>query len=249
MSGDGSGGTTSAGREFGDGPLARFTNAVYWYLVTGLLMIVAALPGAVPMQFLESSPGNAPALALCLAPLGPAFAAGLFALRDRRRAEGLTPARSFLRGYRLNWSDALWMTVPGLIYVAIGGLGAGVVGDGGALAGDGRSILAAVPGVYLGILIVLGLAVVLWTMHALVIASFFSFRVRDVARLAAYYLFAQWRATLGGLVLVVLAGAVLLTAGDIAVGVLGVLWCAAVLWNHAALVSDVEKRFVRPSDV
>ncbi|GAA1848621.1 glycosyltransferase [Myceligenerans crystallogenes] len=248
MSGEG-GDSAASAKEFGEGPLARVTNVVYWYLVTGLLMVVAALPGAVPMQFLESSPGNAPVLALCLAPLGPAFAAGLYGLRDRRRSEGLTPARSFFRGYRLNWSDALWMTLPGLVYVAIGGLGAGVVGDGGALAGSGVGIITAVPGVYLGLLIVLGVAVVLWTMHALVIVSFFSFRVRDVARLAAYYLFAQWRVTLGGLLLVVVAGLVLLTAGDIVVGALGVVWSAAVLWNHAALVSDVEKRFVRPGDV
>lgn len=231
---------------FGAGPLARLTNAVYWYLVTGALMIVAALPGIVPIQFLESSPGNAPVLALCLAPLAPAFAAGVFALRDRDRAEALAPARAFWRGYRLNWADALRMAVPGLIFVAIGGLGAGVVGDGGALAGDGVSILAAVPEVYLGMLIVVGAAVALWTMNAMVIAALFSFRVQDIARLAAYYMFARWRVALGGLSLIVLGAAILLLAGDVAFGAVGVLWTGAVLWNHRALVRDVEERFTVP---
>ncbi|MBE1878773.1 glycosyltransferase [Myceligenerans pegani] len=233
---------------FGTGPLARVTNAIYWYLVTGVLMIVAALPGALPIQFLESSPGNAPVLALCLAPLAPAFAAGLFALRDRKRADALTPARSFLRGYRLNWADALRMAIPGLIFVAIGGLGAGVVGDGGALAGDGVSILAAVPEVYLGMLIVVGAVLALWTMNAMVISALFSFRVQDVARLAAYYLFARWRVTLGGLSLVVLGAAILLLAGDFTFGAVAVLWTGAVLRNHRALTRDVEERFTAPAN-
>lgn len=245
MGQEGNQGPASA-REFGDGPLARVTNAVYWYLVTGLLMIVAVLPGVVPMQFLETSPGNAPLLAICLAPLAPAFTAGLFALRDRQRAEALTPARSFLRGYRLNWLDALRAAVPGLIYVAIGGLGAGVLGDGGALAGDGMSIIAAVPAVYLGILVVLAVIVGLWTMNAMVVVAFFSFRWRDVARLAAYYMFAQWRVTLGALALIVVASAALLWAGDLVFGLVAVLWTAGVLANHGPLIHDVESRFTRP---
>lgn len=232
-------------KEFGDGPLARFTNAVYWYLVTGLLMIVAVLPGVVPMQFLESSPGNAPILALCVAPLAPAFSAGLYGLRDRKRAEALTPARSFFRGYRQNWADALRVAVPGLVYLALGGLGAGVVGDGGALAGDGVSILAAVPEFYLGLLLVLGLLLALWTLNAMAIVSFFSFRTRDVARLAAYYLFAQWRVTLGALALLVVGMAALLLAGDLIAAAVSVLWTAAALRNHQPLIREVERRFTK----
>ncbi|RPF23109.1 glycosyltransferase [Myceligenerans xiligouense] len=247
MTGEGDRRSTSA-TKFGTGPLARVTNTVYWYLVTGALMIVAALPGALPIQFLESSPGNAPVLALCLAPLAPAFAAGLFALRDRERAEALTPARSFFRGYRLNWTDALRMAVPGLVFVAVGGMGAGVVGDGGALAGDGVSILAAVPEVYLGLLILLGAALALWTMNAMVISALFSFRIQDVARLATYYLFARWRVTLGGLSLVLLGAAILLLAGDLVFGMVAVLWTGAVLRNHRALARDVEARFTAPAD-
>ncbi|MBL0887210.1 DUF624 domain-containing protein [Myceligenerans indicum] len=238
---------SAPGERFGAGPLTRVTNAVYWYLVTGALMILAALPSALPIRFLESSPGNAPVLALCLAPLAPAFTAGLFALRDRQHAEALTPARSFFRGYRLNWADALRMALPGLVFVAIGGLGAGVVGDGGALAGDGVSILAAVPEVYLGLLIVIGVLVALWTMNAMVISALFSFRMQDVARLAAYYLFANWRVTLGALSLVVLGAAILMLAGDVVFGAVGVLWTAAVLRNHQAMARDVESRFTVPA--
>lgn len=227
-------------------PLARVTTTVYWYVVTGALMIVAALPGALPVQFLESAPGNAPVLALCLAPLAPAFTAGLFALRDRERSDALTPARSFFRGYLLSWSDALRLAVPGLVFVAIGGLGAGVVGDGGALAGDGVSILAAVPAVYLGMLIVVGASLALWTMNAMFIAALFTFRVQDVARVALYYLFTKWRVMLGGLALVALGAAVLLLLGDIVFGVVAVLWTGAVLANHRALARDIEAHFAVP---
>ncbi|GAB4084636.1 DUF624 domain-containing protein [Myceligenerans cantabricum] len=242
MTGEGDRRSPSVART-GGGLLTRVTSAIYWYLVTGVLMIVAALPGLLPMQFLESSPGNAPALALYMAPLAPAFTAGLFALRDRGYAKGLTPVHSFVRGYRSTWTDALRMAVPGLIFVAIGGLGAGVVGDGGALAGDGVSILVAVPEIYLGMLIVIGTVLALWTMNAMVIASFFSFRTEAAARLAAYYLLAKWRVSLGGLSLVAVALVTLMLAGDLVFATLAVVWTAAVAWNHRLLVRDVEQRF------
>lgn len=233
-------GTTT---ESGDGFLARAARATQWYLVTGVLMFVAVLPGMVPMQFLDSVPGNAPLLAFCVAPLAPAYSAGLYCLRDRTRPQATTAVRSFLRGYRQNWSDALRMAVPGLIYLALGGLGAGVFGDGGALAGDGVSILAAVPEFYLGLLLVIGLFVALWTMNAMAIVSFFSLRTREVVRLACSSLFVQWRVTFGGIVLLVIGLAVLIAAGDLVAAAISVLWTAAALWNHGSLIREVERRF------
>ncbi|MDR7382872.1 YesL family protein [Promicromonospora iranensis] len=224
-----------AGRpEFGEGPLSRVTNAIYWYLVTGLLMILTTLPGTLPLLLLDRSPRNAPLVALCLVPWGPAFSAGLYGLRDRLRAEGLTPARSFFRGYRQNWADVLRVWVPALVAGAVLGVTLGNFGATG------------VPDWYAGILLGVFLVLLLWCVNALVITSFFNFRTRDVARLSMYYLFRLPLVTLGTLSLLVLAGGVVYLATEVAFAVLSVLWVAAVLRNAAKLLRDVEERFTAP---
>lgn len=225
----------SPGRpEFGDGPLSRVTNAIYWYLVIGLLMILTTLPGTLPLLLLDRSAGNAPLVAMCLVPLGPAFSAGLYGLRDRVRAEGLTPARSFFRGYRQNWADVLRLWVAVLVAGAVLGVTLGNFGATG------------VPQWYAGVLLGISLMLVLWSVNALVIASFFNFRTRDVARLSMYYLFRLPLVTLGTLSLLVLAGGIVYLATEVAFAALSVLWVAAVLRNHARLLRDVEERFTAP---
>ncbi|GAB4084637.1 DUF624 domain-containing protein [Myceligenerans cantabricum] len=227
-------------REWGDGTLARVTDAVYWFLVTGVLLIVVTLPGTLPLLFLDRSAGNAPLVALCLAPVAPGVAAALFSLRDRPRAEALTPAPSFFRGYRLNWADALRAAAPLLVFAAVAGLGAGALGDDDGVTG---LLEGGLPSAYGGVMLGIGAILLVWTINALVIASFFSFRTRDVARLASYYLFTRWKVALGSLSLLVVASAVLLLAGDAVFALLGVIWVWLVERNHAPLVRDVTENF------
>lgn len=218
-------------REFGEGVLGRATAAVYWYLIVEVLLVVAVLPGAVAALFLERTPGNAQLFALCLVPAGPAVSAALFALRDRTRAEGLTPASSFWRGYRLNWADALKVWVPGLVVGTVILLGLGNAGAGG------------VPGWYAGVLVVIGVGVVLWLVNALLIVSFFGFRTRDTARLAAHLLGARPLVTLGSFSLLVLAAGIVTFSTEALFGLLAVVWLALVLRNARPLLADVEARF------
>lgn len=224
-----------ARREFGEGVLGRVTAVVYWYLIVEALLVVAALPGAVASLFLERTPGNAPLFALCLVPVGPAVSATLFALRDRTRAEGLTPASSFWRGYRLNWADALKVWVPGLVVGVVILLGLANVGAGG------------VPGWYAGALVTIGAGLALWLVNALVIVSFFAFRTRDVVRLAAHFLGARPLVTLGSLSLLVLATGIVALTTEALFGLFAVVWLALVLRNARPLLADVENRFTAES--
>lgn len=245
MSPGGPGGTGGPGRsgesgegerrEFGEGVLGRATAVVYWYLMVEVLLVVAVLPGAVASLFLERTPGNAPLFALCLLPVGPAVSAGLFALRDRTKAEGLTPASSFWRGYRLNWADALKVWVPGLAVGVVIVLGLANVGAGG------------VPGWYAGALVVVGIGLALWMVNALVIVSFFGFRTRDAARLAAHFLGARPLVTLGTLSLLVLAAGIVALTTEAVFGLLAVVWLALVLRNARPVLADVEERFTSAS--
>lgn len=218
-------------REFGDGPLGRAANAIYWYLVVELLLVLTSLPGLVALALLDRSPGNVPFVVLCLLPLGPAASAGLFALRDRATTDELTPASSFWRGYRLNWADVLWVWAPALVVLGILGFSLANLGASG------------VPTWYAPVLLVIGAGLLLWTVNVLVIVSFFGFRARDSARLAAHYLAARPLVTLGNLSLLVLAGGVIALTTEVLFGLVAVVWLAFVLRNARPLVADVEERF------
>jgi hypothetical protein len=211
--------------------LGRVTAVVYWYLMVEALLVVAVLPGALGSLFLERTPGNAPLFALCLVPVGPAVSAALFALRDRTRAEGLTPASSFWRGCRLNWADALKVWVPALVAGVVLLLGLANVGAGG------------VPGWFAGVLVVVGAGLALWVVNALVIVSFFGFRTRDAARLAAHFLGARPLVTLGSLSLLVLAAGIVALTTEALFGLLAAAWLALVLRNAGPLLTEVEEQF------
>jgi hypothetical protein len=218
-------------RDPGGGPLGRATGALYWYLVVSLLLILTTLPGLIGLALLDRSMGNAPLAALCLAPVGPALSAGLFALNDRTSAEWLTPARSFWRGYRLNVADVLRLWLPTLFVLALIAVSLANLDEAG------------VPGGYAGVLVTIAALILLWSMNTLVIASFFTFRARDIARLAAYYLFKLPRVTLGTLSLLVVAVGIVLITFDVVMAMLGGVWAGFLLHNGRPLIRDVRDRF------
>lgn len=86
--------------------------------------------------------------------------------------------------------------------------------------------------------------VAVWLANAVVITSRFSFRGRDTARLAAYYLGARWRCTLN----VLLLGAAFTVLVALTSDWVAVLLLSPALYLLARvtrpLVADVEKRFV-----
>jgi hypothetical protein len=183
-------------------------------------------------MFVDRSPSNAPLAGLCLLPLGPALSAALYSLRSREGAEDLGPARSFWRGYRLNSFDVLRLWLPAMLVLAIIALG------------FANLDVAGMPASYGAVLTVVALLVVIWSLHAVVIASLFSFRTRDTARLAAHYLGRLPLVSLGTASLLVLAGAVVVVTFDAVLALLGGLWAGLLLTNARRLVTDVAENFV-----
>ncbi|MCI3271739.1 hypothetical protein [Streptomyces cylindrosporus] len=179
---------------FGAGPLSRAAALVHTLLTVEALLLVAASPGLVALLLLGPDPSNLPLAAVCLLPLGPALSAALYALHHRTAdLTDLHPSRAYLRGWRLNaapvlkiWAPLLaWLTVIGFTLTHFSATG--------------------LPGWWALLLAVIGLASLLWGAHALVLTSLFTFRARDTARLAAYFLFRHGRATLAAASLLVLA--------------------------------------------
>lgn len=219
-------------RDLGEGPLGRVTGTVYWFLVVGLLQVLTTLPGTVPLLFLDRSPGNAPLVALCLLPVAPALSAGLFALRRRRDAEALQPAAAFWRGYRLGAADVIKLWAPALVLLTLLGINLAYLDATG------------VPAGYVGVAVVLGALALTWVLLAMVIATVYSFRTRDTARLAIYYLLRRPVVTLGVLGTVLLAGAVVLAASDAVLALLGWAFTWLLLRVTAPIVQDVGANYV-----
>ncbi|WP_454051091.1 hypothetical protein [Cellulomonas sp. Marseille-Q8402] len=219
--------------EVGSGPLARGASAVHWYLVVDVLMVLVAAPGLVVTALLAPTGSNAPLVVLAALPVGPALAAGLHAWQVAGTDRDLTPARHFVRGLRRNTVDVLRLWVPALAVLA-------VVATNLALNRDGGLSRALV-----GISLVLALVLALWLANATVIVARFSFRSRDTARLAAYYLFRCPGSAFAAASLLVVATGLLVLLGEWAL----LPTAAAFAWwlhrHSRALRSDIEERFTR----
>jgi hypothetical protein len=223
-----------AWQRFGDGPLSRAAALIYTLLVVEGMLLLAALPGLVPLILLDRDASNVPLAAACALPLGPALGAAVFALHRRSRdIADLEPAKAFWRGYRMNLLDVLRLWVPWLVLLMIIGV---------SLA---NFTAAGVPGWWAGLLVVIAAGSVLWMANALVISSLFAFRTRDVARLAAYFLGRRPGVTLGNAGLVILAGAVTYVANDAVLALLGSVLAAMLLQSSRPMTADIRERFVR----
>lgn len=221
----------SQAREIGSGPLGRATASVYTLLITGVLLVLVTAPSAVLVLLLDASPGNLPAMAAVLVPVGPAISAAVFALHDADRAEELTPSRAFWRGYRLGVVDALALWVPYLLAVTV--IGFTLV----------NFELAGVPEGYGLVLLVLGVVLTVWVLQALLISALFALRTRDVARLSVYYLARLPLVGLGVLAIVIIAiGIVVLTLEPVLV-----IAAPVLLWmlvrTSAPVIRDVTSNF------
>lgn len=180
-------------QQLASGPLSRWSGVVYWLVVVEVLIIVTAAPTVVLALLLERDVSNIPLYALSLVPLGPTLGAALFAWREFRKDPYPVPARHFWRGYRVSALDVLKLWLPLLVVLTI--LAMNVAH---------REIAGVPTWLAAGFgLIAVGFA--LWACNVVPIAALFSFRVRDTARLAAYYLAARPLNTLGWVSVLVLA--------------------------------------------
>lgn len=225
--------------EVGRGLFSRGSAAVYWAVVIEGLIVLTSLPGLAAFVLLDPSVGNAPLFALAAVPLGPSLGAAVHAWRHWQTTppadRDLAPAAHYWRGYKLSWRDVLRWWVPTVLVLAV--LAVNVAGA-GALGGSG--------GAFALVSVLIGVGVLVWAGHALVLSSLFSFRTRDVARLAAHYLAARPASTLGVLALVVVAAGTALLATDWLLVLLASPLVAVLVRNATPVLTDARTRFTHP---
>lgn len=214
------------------GPLGRLTAVVYWFLVVEGCFLLAAAPGFVGLLLLERDASNIPLFALCLVPVAPAFLAAMATLQRRASSEELVVWPVFWRLWWRNLGDVLRLWVPTLVVLAV--LTVNLV----------QGPTAGVGGVYVVGSGILAGGVLLWAVMALVIATFFVFRIRDAARLGAYYLGARPLVTLGILSFLVIVVATIAFTSDWVAALAGSLLAAFLLLTVQPVLTDVRERFV-----
>lgn len=212
------------------GILGRVTGVIYWLLVVEVAFVLASAPGIIGILFLAPHPSNLPLYALALLPMGPAFSAALSAVRARDSELVVWPR--YWKSWVANVRDALWVWVPALALLTILGMN---IAFGEA---------AGVSGVLVIISIVLAVMVMLWTIHALVIASLYNFRARDIARLGVYYLAAKPLVTLGALSLVVLASALVFVVSPWLLVFAASVFASLLITNAKTMLQHIEERFI-----
>jgi hypothetical protein len=223
-----------AGREFGEGPLSRAAALVYTVFVLEVLFLVTGAPALVLVILFGHEAGNLPLVALCAVPVGPAFSAMLYALHQRRSdLTDLKPVPMFWRGYRLNLGAALKVWVPWLVWLTV-------------VAVTLANLAAArVPGWWAVLLVLVAVAVTLWAANALVIASLFTFRFADLARLAGYFLARTPAVTLGNLSLLVVAGGITVLSSEAVLALLSSVFALALLRNARPMLGQVRRDFTQ----
>jgi hypothetical protein len=219
-------------RDFGEGPLARAAALIYSLLVVELLFLLTSVPALVGLTLLDRDASNAILAAVCALPVGPAWAAALYALHRRGRdLTELRPARLFWRGYRANARSALTIWAPWLAWMAV-------------IAVNLANFTAAgVPGWWAGLLVLVAVAATLWVSNALVITSLFTFRAIDVARLAAYFLTRRPGVTLGTAGLALVAAGVTAVWSEAVLALFGSVAALALLRTARPMISDVQREF------
>jgi len=224
--------STPSSAAFGAGSLSRAAALIHTLLTVEALLLAAAGPGLAGLLLLGADPSNLPLAAVCLLPLGPAASAAVYALHHRDRdLTDLHPARAYRRGWRLNalpalrlWGPLLaWLTVIAFTLTHFSATG--------------------LPGWWAVLLAAIGAGSLLWGAHALVLTSLFSFRTRDTARLAAYFLFRHGRATLaaGSLLVLAAAGTALLT--EALPALLATPLLLSLLHGSRAVIAETERDF------
>lgn len=214
------------------GILGRVTGVVYWLVVIELCFLLASLPGFAGFLFLQPVAGNIPLFALCLLPVGPALSAAFTALRARQRDRDVDdPWRRFWRAWVGNLREVLVLWVPALAVLTLLGFNAAFAGA----VGVPFQIIA----------IVLGVVLLVWTVHVLTIVSLFAFRTRDAARLALFYIFAKPLVSLGVLSFLVLTVALVFLVSAWAPALLASVVAMLLLANARPMVADIEARFTQ----
>ncbi|WP_460519042.1 YesL family protein [Humibacter antri] len=219
---------TTTQRDVFDKPWFRAMFALYGLLGTTAAFAIAILPFGAAVFLSPLVPiGGQFLLVIGGFSIGPAWVAALYTMRRYADGRDIEPFRLFVRGYLIGWRQTLlfWAPYFTLLFVL------------------GFDLTSGMPAPVSWLLVVLGAAAVLWGSTVLVIVAFFSFRLRDVLRLAAYGLTRSPRWLLAAAVLMAVAGGLVYVGSEVAAGILVAPFALLTVLASRPLVRRLTEEF------
>ena len=226
--------------EYGSGPLFRAAGVVYGVMLADVLLVLANILLVLAPLLVALTAGSAllatVVVLVVFVPVGPSLAAAAYAVNRLLAGEDTGVFRDFVRGYRMNFRQALAVWLP---YLAV--LAAVVVNllflPGTFDAGNTAQSAARVG------LLGLGLLVATAGVTAMLLLSRFTFRTRDLYRLSLYCLGAQKRVSLGNAgILFITAFVLTATTAGLLIVIAGPLMYLICL-NSRPLLKFIEGKF------
>ena len=213
-------------------PRNTFSNGLWWFVMVQAGLLVTLLPTGVVFAAVEPTVATVALYGVAALPVGPALQAGMFALRRPEASIRQHPWSRYWEGWRLGWRQSLVVWAPVVVLVGVVQAASAVM-DADAIA---RPLV--IVGLILG-----GVAGVIAVGTLSVIATF-SFRTRDVPRVALFAMGSKPFSTAGliGVVFVVVA----LEAQRLAAALLWlvVLFCPALLVMSRAVQELIRVKLV-----
>lgn len=216
--------------ELGRGSWGRTTVVLHRLLAITAAFVLACLP-VMASTVLASSALTTVLGVLLLGAVAAALSAALAAWDSEGRAVHPQPWTAYWRGYRRNAVDVLRVVLPALLVGAV--IAVSVADLGGAGVGSGYGLL----------LIILAAVVAIVATRSVIIASFFSFRTRDVWRLACFTLFRKPAATIALIALLVCAIGVVWLLGEAVLVLLGGIAARLLLHYERGVIGLVRDEF------
>lgn len=228
--------TGTGSRPSYEGPLQRFAERTYALMVLGAWFVVVSLPLWASLVLLVPDISNAVLFAACALSVGPALTGALYGVRRLDRADA--PGRLFLSGLRQGWRQSLALWTPVVVVSAI--LAVNV------------AVLSQQPGgVPFGWTVAFGAVALLgvpWAWLSQAIAAHYSFRTRDVARLAASYVLIRPLVSLGLLALTAALAILVAWTFDWLLAFTGSLVALAVTALARPVFAHLDRTFVHSED-
>lgn len=231
-------GTAPRTREFGDGILFRLCRQVYAVGAITVGLAVGALPLIIVSITAVRDLSNAVIFGAAAIPLGPAWAAALYALRRLRDETDTGPVRDFARGLRLNTREVLAGWLPGLAILTVLTLDLGYLSAGRTTVD--RLLFWPVFGVAVLVALLLG--------TFLIIVSRYRFRLRDAVRIALHLILRKPMVSLGQIAIMIIAAGLTVLFTDAALVLAGGCLAYLAVLNGRPLERAIEDSYLQPDE-
>lgn len=227
------------GNDIGNNRLYKISENISWFFLTTLWFNLSFIPLFIFFFFVEATLANVVWYLIGMIPLGPAIGALLGSTINVIEEDDFSePGRDFRRFYKMNFLDSLKVWVPYLVLLYVISVNINYYFN-----------------IVSGQLVVLGyvfalfaIILTLYMIPVLMIQTKFSFRYKDMLKLAAYYFFTKLKLSFGNLFIMFIVTFLLLMISEwILLAIPALLAYIWMLYNYS-IVKNVKNNFVKQEE-